>query len=92
MGRARAGMVTEGEGVVAGLRKLEEETAFDKYVKAAQAGMGQECARSLREKGGAGGAAWAERPVGLAGLRGRVGRLAAGPNEGKILFRIKFDF
>jgi hypothetical protein len=27
--------VTEGEGVVAGLRKLEEETAFGKYVKAA---------------------------------------------------------
>jgi hypothetical protein len=32
--------VTEGEGVVAGLRKLEEETAFGKYANAAQAGMG----------------------------------------------------
>jgi hypothetical protein len=27
--------VIEGEGVVAGLRKLEEETAFGKYAKAA---------------------------------------------------------
>jgi hypothetical protein len=27
--------VTEGEGVVAGLCKLEEETAFGKYTKAA---------------------------------------------------------
>jgi hypothetical protein len=32
--------VTEGDGVVVGLRKLEEETAFGKYAKAAQAGMG----------------------------------------------------
>jgi uncharacterized NAD-dependent epimerase/dehydratase family protein len=32
--------VTEGESVVAGLRKLEEETAFGKYAKAAQAEMG----------------------------------------------------
>jgi hypothetical protein len=48
--------VTEGEGVVAGLRKLEEETAFGKYVKAAQVGMGRACARGLREKGGIGGA------------------------------------
>jgi hypothetical protein len=32
--------VTEGEGVVAGLRKLEEETAFGKDAKAAQVGMG----------------------------------------------------
>jgi hypothetical protein len=32
--------VTEGEGVIAGLRKLEEETAFGKDAKAAQAGMG----------------------------------------------------
>jgi hypothetical protein len=32
--------VTKGEGVVVGLRKLEEETAFGKYAKAAQAGMG----------------------------------------------------
>jgi hypothetical protein len=44
--------VTEGEGVVAGLRKLEEETAFGKYAKAAQAGMGQARARGLWEEGG----------------------------------------
>jgi hypothetical protein len=60
----------EGEGVVAGQRKLEEETTFGKYVKSAQAGMGRVRARGLREKrGGA---------VGLAGLRGWMGRLAAG--------------
>jgi hypothetical protein len=63
--------VTEGEGVVAGLRKLEEETSFGKYANAAQAGMGRACARSLWEKRGRG--RW------LAGLRGRAGRLAAGP-------------
>jgi hypothetical protein len=40
--------VTEGEGVVTGLRKLEEETAFGKYAKAAQAGMGR--ARSREGK------------------------------------------
>ena len=39
IGEARVA-VTEGEGVIAGLRKLEEETAFGKYAKAAQAGMG----------------------------------------------------
>ncbi len=33
-GRARVA-VTEGEGIVAGLRKLKEETAFGKYTKAA---------------------------------------------------------
>jgi hypothetical protein len=33
-------VVTEGEGVIAGLRKLKEEMAFGKYAKAAQAGMG----------------------------------------------------
>jgi hypothetical protein len=32
--------VTAGGSVVVGLRKLEEETAFGKYAKAAQAGMG----------------------------------------------------
>jgi hypothetical protein len=44
--------VTKGESVVTGLRKLEEETAFGKYTKAAQAGMGRGRARGLREKGG----------------------------------------
>jgi hypothetical protein len=32
--------VTEGEGVAAELRKLEEEAASGNYAKAAQAGMG----------------------------------------------------
>jgi hypothetical protein len=32
--------LTEEEGVIAGLRKLEKEAAFGKYAKAAQAGMG----------------------------------------------------
>jgi hypothetical protein len=58
--------VTEGEGVVAELRKLDEETSFGKYANAAA-----ERARGLREKRGRG--RW------LAGLRGRAGRLAAGP-------------
>jgi hypothetical protein len=64
-------VVTEGEGIVAGVCKLEEETTFGQYASVAQAGMGRARARGLRgERGGA---------VGLAGLRGRVGRLAAGP-------------
>jgi hypothetical protein len=37
--------VTEGEGVVVELRKLEEETAFGKYAKAAQVRMGRARAR-----------------------------------------------
>jgi hypothetical protein len=44
IGGARV-VVTEGEGVIVGLRKLEEETTFGKYVKAAHAGMGRERAR-----------------------------------------------
>jgi hypothetical protein len=61
-------VVTEGEGVVAGLRKLEEETSFGKYANAAQAGMGRERARGLRGTGGRGRwAGWAERPGGPAG-------------------------
>ncbi len=63
--------VTEGEGVVAGLRKLEEEMSFGKYANASQAGMGRARTRGLREKRGRG---WWR-----AGLRGRAGRLAAGP-------------
>jgi hypothetical protein len=79
-------VVTEGEGVVAGLRKLEEEMAFGKYAKAAQAGMGRARAWPVGE-GGAGGAGWSERPD------GPVGRWADwAESEGKILFRIKFDF
>jgi hypothetical protein len=75
--------VTEGEGVVAGLRKFEEETAFGKYANVAQAGMGRARARGLLEKGGR-WAGWAERPSGPAGRWAQC--------EGKILFRIKFDF
>jgi hypothetical protein len=70
IGRARVA-VTKGEGVIAGLRKLEEVTIYGKYAKAAQTGMGRASTRGLQEKKGG--------PVGLAGLRGRVGRLAAGP-------------
>jgi hypothetical protein len=39
--------VTEGEGVVAGLRKLEVETVFGNYAKAVQAGM-----HRVRTRGG----------------------------------------
>jgi hypothetical protein len=52
--------VTEGEGVIAGLRKLKEETAFGKYAKATQAGMGRARARGgLRCGGGQHGRGWA---------------------------------
>jgi hypothetical protein len=71
--------VTEGEGVVAGLCKLEEETAFGKYTKVAQAGMGLARAWPAEEKGGV---------VRLAGLRGRMGRLAAGPIGPKVKEKI----
>jgi hypothetical protein len=64
-------VVTEGEGVVAGLRKREEKTSFGQYANAAQAGIGRARARGLREK--------RRRGRWLAGLRGRAGRLAAGP-------------
>jgi hypothetical protein len=43
--------VTEGEGGVAGLRKLEEETAFGKYANAAQVGMGRAHAWPVGERG-----------------------------------------
>jgi hypothetical protein len=80
--------VTEGEGVVVRLRKLEEEMAFGKYAKAAQAGMGWAHACGLwKKKGEAGGAGWAERPDGPAGHWADWAE-----SEGKILFRIKFDF
>jgi hypothetical protein len=38
--------VTEGEGVIAGQRKLKVETAFGYYAKALQAGMGRAHARA----------------------------------------------
>jgi hypothetical protein len=79
-------VVTEGEGVIAGVRKLEEETTFVKYAKAAQAGMGQARARPMGEKGG-GVAGWAERSDGPAGRW-----VDWAESEGKIIFRIKFDF
>jgi hypothetical protein len=62
--------VTEGEGVVAGLRKRAKETYFGQYATAAQAGMGRARVQPAGEKGKG---RW------LAGLRGRAGRLAAGP-------------
>jgi hypothetical protein len=86
MGGARLA-VTQREGVVARLRKLEEETAFGKYSKAAQARMGRPRARPVGEKGGGGGAGMAEK------LDGPAHRWADwAESEGKILFRIKFDF
>jgi hypothetical protein len=54
--------VTEGEGVVTELRKLEEETSFGKYANAAQARMGRVRARPTGEKGKGPVAGWAERP------------------------------
>jgi hypothetical protein len=70
--------VPEGEGGVAGLRKLKEEMTFGKYAKD---GMGHARARGLREKRGGSGAGWAERPD------GPVGRWADwAESEGKILF------
>jgi hypothetical protein len=62
--------VTEGEGVAAGLRKLEEEAASGNYAKTAQAGMGRARVRGPREEGA---------PGRVAGLRGRTGQLAARP-------------
>jgi hypothetical protein len=73
--------VTEGEGVVVGLRKLKEETAFGKYAKVAQVGMGRARACGLREKRGGGGTGWAERPDGPAGRWADWAK-----SEGKILF------
>jgi hypothetical protein len=51
--------VTEGEGVVAGLRKLEVEATFGNYAKAAQAGMGRARARGLWCRAGQHGRGWA---------------------------------
>jgi hypothetical protein len=47
--------VTEGEDVIAGLRKREKEMYFGQYATAAQAGMGRACAHGLREKRGRAG-------------------------------------
>jgi hypothetical protein len=56
-------VVTEGEGVAAGLRKLEEEAASSNYAKVAQAGMGRARVRGLWEEGRA------DWPLGRFGLK-----------------------
>jgi hypothetical protein len=76
-------VVTEGEGVVTGLRKREKETYFGQHATAAQARMGRARAACGR-KGEGPVASWAERPGGPAG-RGAE-------SAGKILFRIKIGF
>jgi hypothetical protein len=68
--------VIEEEGVVAELRKLEEEAAFGKYAKAVQAGMGRARARRPAVQSGP---AWARL--------GRVGQILR-----KNSFRIKIGF
>jgi hypothetical protein len=60
-------VVTEGEGVAAGLRKLEEDAASGNYAKATQAGMGRARVRNPREEGGAREGGRAERPDGPTG-------------------------
>jgi hypothetical protein len=78
--------VIEGEGVAAGLRKLEEEAASGNYAKAAQVRMGWARVHSTREEG---------VPGRVAGLRGRTGRLTAGPKVKKNSFPNKnliFDY
>jgi hypothetical protein len=76
--------VTEGEGVVVGLRSVKKETYFGQYTTAAQAGMGRARARPAGEKAGgrlgweAGRAGW---PLGRLGRKWR-----------KILFQIKIGF
>jgi hypothetical protein len=74
--------VTEGEGVVAGLRKREEETYFGQYATTAQAGMGRARARPAGEK---------RKGRWLAGLRGRAGRLTAGLIGPKAKEKIFFE-
>jgi hypothetical protein len=69
MGRARLA-VTDGESVIVGLRKLKEEMTFGKYGRPRRPGWAERMRVACGRKGGA---------VGLAGLRGRMGRLAAGP-------------
>ncbi len=76
--------VTEGEGVAAGLRKLEEEASSGNYANAAQARMGRARVRGPREEGGAGEGGRAERPDGPTGRWAVLGR-----KRRKILFRIK---
>jgi hypothetical protein len=66
-------VVLEGEDVIAGLCKREEETYFGQYANAAQAGMGRVRARGLREKRGRAGG-WLGGEAGRAGWPlGRLG-------------------
>jgi hypothetical protein len=66
--------VTEGESIIAGLRKLKEEMSFGKYAKAAQAGMGRARTCGLWEKRG-GRWGWPGCEAGWADwLLGRLGR------------------
>jgi hypothetical protein len=67
-------VVTEGEGVAAGLRKLKEEAVSGNYAKAAQAGMGRAHVRGPREEGGAEEGGRAERPDGPTGRWAVLGR------------------
>jgi hypothetical protein len=63
-------VVTEGEGVAAGLRKLEEEAAYGNYAKAAQAGMGRARVHIPQEEGAPGRVAGqADWPLGRSGLK-----------------------
>ncbi len=79
--------VTEGEDVVAGLRKLEEEAAFGNYAKAAQAGMGRARARPAATRGTAHGHAVAlpdgARLGGDAGWRAGGGSAPAHGDDGE---------
>jgi hypothetical protein len=45
-------VVTEGDGVIAGLRNVKKETSFGPYATAAQAGMGRARTRPAGEKAG----------------------------------------
>jgi hypothetical protein len=60
-------VVTEGEGVIIGLRKREKETYFGQYATAAQAGMSRARARPAGEKRKGPVVGWAKRPGGPAG-------------------------
>jgi hypothetical protein len=76
--------VTEGEGVAAGLRKLEEEAASGNYAKAVQAGMGRARVHGPQEEGGTREGGWAERTDGPTGRWAILGR-----KRRKFPFRIK---
>jgi hypothetical protein len=63
-------VVTEGEGIAAGLRKLEEEAASGNYAKAAQGRMGRARVHGPQEEGAPGRVAGqADWPLGRSGLK-----------------------